>query len=166
MKAVLDAPGHDADDTLMPGGIEQAQSATVVEMPPLDRGHRFVVHVGLDRAPFPVEAVEVGGDGARALRVIGDEAFDAERHVGQPACRVEPRRHGETQVARGGAERVAPRDLEHRSDAGLHAPGADAVQALLHEDAVVVVQRDYVRDGAERHEGQQLSEVWLAALEG
>ena len=104
VKAVLDAPGHDADHALVPGGVEQAQRVAVPEILRFDRRERSFLHAGLDLAPLAVQAVEFGWRWpARAPGVVGDEAFDAERHVGEPAGGVQPRAQHETQVARRGA---------------------------------------------------------------
>ncbi len=56
--------------------------------------------------------------------------------------------------------------LEQRGDSRLHAARADALQSLVHQDAVVAVERHDVGDGAQRDEGQQLGEVRHAAFRG
>ncbi len=57
--------------------------------------------------------------------------------------------------------RVAAGDREQRGDARLHAAGADALQALGDQAAVVAVEADDVGDGAERDEIEQRVEPRL-----
>ena len=57
--------------------------------------------------------------------------------------------------------RVAPGGREQRGDARLHAAGADALQPLRDEAAVVGVEPDDVGDGAERDQVEQRVEARL-----
>ena len=66
-------------------------------------------------------------------------------------AQVEARRLGG--IASGGAQQ--------RGDAGLPAAGAQALQALRDEDAVVGVERHHVGDGAERDEVGEGAEIGL-----
>ena len=104
-----------------------------------------------------LSAIELARDRQRAAGVVGDQAFDAERHVGQPAGGVEARPEHEAQVVGGRARGIAAGRLEQRGDARLHAARAYALQSLLHQDAVVVVEPHDVGDGAERDEVEQLA---------
>ena len=101
-------------------------------------------------------------DGERALGVVGHEALDAERHVGEPPCGVETRPQHEPQVVGRRAGGIAAGRLKERRDTGLHAARADALQALLHEHAIVCVELDDVRHGAQRDEIEQARERRLA----
>ena len=104
VQPVLDARGEDADDALVPALVEQRDAGGAV----VD-GHRFeqmqglLLHVGLDFTAFAVEIVELLGDGQGAGRVVGDQAFDAQAHVGQAAGGVEARAEQEAEVEGGGA---------------------------------------------------------------
>ena len=82
--------------------------------------------------PSSVRASSCGAAG-----VVGQQAFDAERHVGQPPGGVDARAEREAEVEGARAARIAPGDREQRGDARLHAAGADALQALRDQAAVV-----------------------------
>jgi hypothetical protein len=72
-----------------------------------------------------------------AALVVGDQAFDPERHVVQPAGRVQARAEREAEVERRGAARLAAGHAEQGGHAGMHAAGAHALHALRDQDAVV-----------------------------
>ena len=114
-----------------------------------------VAHAGLDGAPLAVDLVEQRRELERTRRVVGEQALDAERHVGEATRGVQPRADREAEVACARLFRVAPRDGEQRRDAGLHATGADALEPLRDEAAVVAVEAHDVGDGAERDEVEQ-----------
>ena len=99
----------------------------------------------------------------RARGVVGEQAFDAQRHVRQAAGGVDARAEREAEVEAGGARRIAAGDREQRRHAGLHAPGADALQALRHQAAVVGVEPDHVGHRAQRHQVEQGVEPRLRA---
>ena len=56
-------------------------------------GHqqRLVAHAALDFAALAVDAVKRGGQLSRAAGVVGQQAFDAQCHVGQTPCGVDAR---------------------------------------------------------------------------
>ena len=54
----------------------------------------------------------------RTLEAVGDQAFDADCHVGQAARRVDARTDRETKIARAGRSRILTGDLKQRRDAG------------------------------------------------
>ena len=93
--------------------------------------------------------------------IVGEQALDAERHVGEAAGGVQARPDREAEVARARLARVAAGDREQRRDAGLHAAGADPLQALRDQAAVVAVEADDVGDGAERDQVEQGIEARL-----
>jgi hypothetical protein len=93
--------------------------------------------------------------------VVGDQAFDPQRHVLEAAGRVQARPQREAEVERRRAARLAPGHAEQRGHAGVHAPAAHALQALGHEDAVVGVELDDVGHRAERHQVEQMVELGL-----
>ena len=88
---------------------------------------------------------------------IREQAADADRHVVEPAGRIEPRADREPEIR--GRERWhrALADRQQRANAGHRAAGADAADALRHQHAIVHIQRHEVRDRAERHEVQEIA---------
>jgi hypothetical protein len=127
----------------------------------LGQQQRLVAHAALDVAPLAVDAVEHARQLFGAARVVGQQALDAQRHVGQPAGRVDARAQGKAEVEGGGHRRRAARGLEERGHARGHGAGADAAQALRHQAAVVGVELHHVGHGAERDQRQQRIELGL-----
>ena len=75
-----------------------------------------------------------------AARVVGEQAFDAEAHVGEAAGGVEARAEDEAEIEGCRLRRIAAGGLEQGGEAGLQLAGAHALQALADEDAVVAVE--------------------------
>jgi hypothetical protein len=96
-----------------------------------------------------------------AVFVVGDQAFDPERHVFQAAGGVQARAQREAEVEGRGAARFAASHAEQRGDAGMHAAGAHALQALRHQDAVVGVELDHVGHRAQRDQVEQRVQLRL-----
>ena len=90
-------------------------------------------------APLDVERVEFLRDPQRASG-LGEQAFDAEAHVGQAAGGAEARADAEAEVGRRRPPGESLPPPEQRSDARLQAAGAHALEALGDEDAVVAVE--------------------------
>jgi hypothetical protein len=95
-----------------------------------------------------VERVSAVG-GARF--VVGDQALDAERHVGEAAGGIEARAGDEAEVEARHLAGPPSRGAQQRLDACLAAAVADALQSLRHQVAVVGVERNHVGDRAERY---------------
>ena len=163
MEFILEARREDADHALVPGFVEQYQAGrfdrlrtgTMVRMahPAIDllqRRQRAVLHLRFDAASFAVQRVQPCCDLHRGLRIVGQQAVDAQAHVVQPARRIQARPDGEAQILAGGFLRFFPRNMQQRVDARAGAPGADALQAMLHEDAVVLVQLYHIGDRSQR----------------
>ena len=123
--------------------------------------HGLVAHAALDLAAFAVDGVQRVGQLAGAGGVVGQQAFDAQRHVGQPASGVDAGAECKTEIEGGGHRGLAAGGDEQ----GLHAhgqgAGADAFEALGHQAAVVGVEFHHVGHGAQGDEGQQAVELGL-----
>ena len=78
----------------------------------------------------------------------------------RPAA-LQPRLDREAEVGRARLARLAAGDREQRRDARLHAAGADPLQAVRDEAAIVAVEADDVGDGAERDQVEQRIEPRL-----
>ena len=144
MQPVLQARGDDADDAFVEAGVEDASAGGGVAC-----GHRalstqrlgLLAHAGLDVAPLAVDRVELA---ARVRRRA--PASSVSRHSMpsvMSARRPAAFRRGPSAKPKSKAlarSRVARRRREQRGDARLHAAGADALQALRDEAAVVRVE--------------------------
>jgi hypothetical protein len=64
------------------------------------------------------------------------------------------------------ARRIAAGGAEQGAQAGLHLAGADALQALGDEDAVVAVELHHVGHGAERDQVEQAARFGFLAAGG
>ena len=91
--------------------------------------------VGLDAAPFAVQAVQFGGLRQRGGVVRGEQAGDAQAHVRQPSGRVEAGPDHEAEVLGRGARRIAAGGPEQGADAGHRLAGTHALQSLVHRHA-------------------------------
>ena len=131
----------------------------------LQRLHCLLEHRGLDLPALPVEAIELLRAVRGARLVVGEQAFDAEAHVGEPARRVEARPGDEAEVEARRFAWCAARGAQQLHDPRLAVPGAQALQPLRHEVAVIRVERHHVGDGAERDEVGERTEIGLP-LEG
>jgi hypothetical protein len=69
---------------------------------------RLLAHAALDVAPLAVDAVQHARQFVGARRVVGQQALDAQRHVGQPAGRVDARAEREAEVEGGGDLALRP----------------------------------------------------------
>jgi hypothetical protein len=121
VQLLLDARGHDAHHAFVELGVEQGHGGRRV-LPLLEQRlgqqQRLLTHVALDLAALAVDAVQRARQFPGARRVVGEQAFDAQRHVRQPARRVDagPEREGE--VEGGGERRRAARHREQAGQAG------------------------------------------------
>ncbi len=82
----------------------------------VQRGARLVQHLAFDPAPLAVQAVQLLRAVGGARLVVGEQAFDAEAHVGQAPRGVQARAEDEAEVEAGrvagraaGGARAAPR---------------------------------------------------------
>jgi len=119
------------------------------------------LHVALDLAPLAVQCVELLRQCQPTLEAVGGEAFDADRHVGQPSGRVDARTDRKAEVCRARRPRVAPGDLEQCRDARMQPAAVDALQPLGDQHAVVVIEAHDVGDSAECNQVQQCIEPRL-----
>jgi hypothetical protein len=61
-------------------------------------GQRVELHVGFDRAPLAVQFVELPRQRQGAVGVVGEQALDADRHVGEPPGGIDARADRETEI--------------------------------------------------------------------
>ena len=101
---------------------------------------------------------ELGGAG----RIVGEQAFDAERHVGQPPGRIEPRAEGEAEVDRRwpGAGR-APAAANSAAMPGCIRPARIRFRPWATRRRLLRVEPDDIGDGAERDQVEQRIEPRL-----
>ena len=155
--AFLDARGHEPDDAVVPVVVMDDQCAGVGSGF-TDQRQRLFAHVAFQVASLLVDLVQFGGQLGGAGQVGGQQAFHADRHVGQSAGGIDARADGKTQV--GGSQRVgaAAGHLQQGSDAGAGSSGTNARQPRVDDDAVVVGERHHIGHGAQRrqvHERRQ-----------
>ena len=151
MQPILDAAGHEPDDALVPAvAVHDGTEAHGLQR--VEIGHRLLAHRRLDASPLPVDRVELQGQFVGLDVVVGEQALDPDRDVGEPAGRVDSRSDGETHVAATGAPRVAAGDAQQRAQPGARMSGTDPAQAGGNQQPVVAVEPDEVGDGAQRHE--------------
>ena len=86
------------------------------------QGKGLIEHVRLDLLALAVQPVELLRAVRGARLVVGEQALDAEAHVGEAAGGVEPRAGDEAEVEARRLGRVAPRRAQQRRDAGWPRP--------------------------------------------
>ncbi len=78
----------------------------------IQRGHGLMAHLPLDFAAFPVELIQPGGVTHGHLHIVGQQAFDALRHVGEASGGIQPRSNGIAQITGHQALGTAPGHLQ------------------------------------------------------
>ena len=71
--------------------------------------HRLFAHVAFNVTALAVDAVQRFGQFIGAGRVVGQQAFNAQGHVGQTACRVDAWAQGKAKIEGGGGFGTAAR---------------------------------------------------------
>ena len=164
MGLFADSGGQDADHALVPVLVEQGQppgQAFNVE----GHGGKQVLslgfHVFFDAAAFAVEVVQFPGEAQGFVAAVGEQAGDADTHIVQPAGGVQARANHEAEVRSADFGVVAASHFQQGQDARSGFAFADAADALLYKNPVVVVQRYYVCHGTQGHQVQQVTQVGL-----
>ncbi len=158
----LEARSQDANDALVPLCIEQAQAIGHRfdrQVPQL--GQCFTLHALFDGLAVLVQAIQLLSHVQRQGIILAEQALDTQAHVVQAPGGVQPRAQNETQVGGGDAPVVALGYLQNCLEARPGAPGTNALQALMHQDAIVRVQRHHVSYAAQGNQVQQFANVRL-----
>ena len=118
VQLVFDAGGHDADHTFVKVGVKHANSGWrligFVEQR-LGNGKRLLAHVAFNVAALAVDAIQHFGQLVAARGVVGEQAFNAQRHVRQAPGGVDAGPQGKAKVKRGGCGGLATRCYKKRS---------------------------------------------------
>ena len=156
-KLLLEPAGDDADHARMPAAAGDDDHGALACA--CGAARRLLADQHLDRAALLVEPVELGGDGARFLGILGGQQAHAEVGLADPAAGIDPRAEREAEVA---ARRRLdqPRGLGERGEPDIAAAGHD-LEALGDEGAVEAAQLGDVGDGAERDEVEQVDQLRL-----
>ena len=117
----------------------------------------LLAHAALDVAPLAVDASSCGGEfGGAAGSSVSRHSMPSVMSASRPAALMRgPSAKPKSNALARSCLRAG--DVEQRGDARLHAAGADALQALRDQAAVVGVELDDVGHGAERHESSSAS---------
>ena len=111
MQLVLEARGHNADHAFVKVGVEDADRGRwllVFVEQGLGNQKRLLAHTAFDLAAFAVDAVQGLGQLVRARGVVGQQAFNAQRHVRQAPGRVNARPQRKAEIERGRNRGIAP----------------------------------------------------------
>ena len=157
----LDSRRDQSDHALVPVLVVKADRAARGDVGIVEHRQRIELHVAFDFAPVAIQLIELARKLDRALEAVGDQTFDADRHVGQPPRCVDARTDCETKIARTRRARIFAGHLKQRGDAGAQPALANPLQPLPDQDAIVAIELDDVRDGAERDEIEQMIEARL-----
>ena len=161
METLLQPGGDNADHALVPVVTVQRDGVVLGRIDFGQFGQCLVLHAVFDLPPFLVQPVELARQSQRLFFIVAEQAFDAEPHVVEPAGRVQPRPEHETKVEAGCLVDRPATGREQCTDAGRGASGAHALEPLLDQNAVVVIQSHHVRHCAERDQVQQRRQIGL-----
>ncbi len=149
--AFADARGNQADHALVPVRLEDTHAgrpALLAKGIHVSKG--LVAHGPLDVAAFTVDLVEqvrmVHGD----IGIVREQAFDADGDILEPAGRVDTGTDHETEITADAAGRKPARLFQERFDSCHSVTRTDPEQPLVHEYAVVVIERHDVVPSATR----------------
>ena len=157
-----DDPDHTLVPVLVPQHVAAARASRLG--PRLDERVRLAQDPLLDSLPLAVQVLELGGEPIRLGAVLGEQQLEREVGPAEPAGRVDPRRQPE-------------RDRGRVDDRGIHVgrphqrlqPGAarprERAEASGRERAVLVDERDDVRDRRERDEVEHSCDRWVVVSE-
>ena len=167
VQLVLDARGDDADHAFVEVGVEHADRGrrllALVEQR-VDHQHRLLAHAAFDVAALAVDARRAAraSSSARAGSSVSRHSMPSVMSASRPAALMRgPSAKPKSKRGRR-LRRRAPRPrTARRARSGMRA-GADALQALRDQAAVVGVELDDVGDGAQRDQVEQRVELAAA----
>ena len=133
--------------------------AAVCVKPLRDTRVGLLDHRGLQLAAFLVDRGKASRTLLRSRVVVREQTLDPDRHVLQPASRVDARAEGISEIGRDRRARVAPRRFQQRAHAGAGLARADAPKPRLDEHAIVAIQPHEIGDRADRDEIEQRAEI-------
>ena len=155
--------GQHADYALAPARIKQAYAEgqlTLLQFGYIEQIRLgLFLHFGLELFSLLVEFIQLQRQGNGAGKIVREQAFDAQPHVGHAAGRVQPRTQLKPEVGGSNLLRRPAGSPDQGHDALATAPRPDTPQALVNQDTVVVVQLHHVGNSAQRHQVQQCREV-------
>ena len=96
-------------------------------------------HIAFNDTTFAVDAVERARQLIGARRVIGQQAFNAQRHIRQAPGGVDARPQGKAKVKGRGLGRLATRSNKKRCQPFWHGQRTHAFEALRDQAPVICV---------------------------
>ena len=124
-----------------------------------DHFFRVFQHVLLQMLPLEIDGMQTLRHIQGLNRLVGQQTFNAERHILQAAGGVDFRANPEPDRQGVDFARFQPTHRCQCGDSGLAATGIDARQPGTDESPVVRVQSDHVSDGADGHQIQQTGQI-------
>ena len=106
----------------------------------LDNRYSLRLHISFDRTPFAVECIQSVRQGLGGVLIIGQQAFDAQRHIIDSSGRIEPRCDIKSDFGRRDISGHATRYLQQSPYARAHLILIDSRQALHYQDTIIMVQ--------------------------
>ncbi|MNE28376.1 hypothetical protein D3C80_1218140 [compost metagenome] len=119
----------------------------------------FNLHALFNLTPCQIERIKIVSQHTRLRDVITQQQGHADRHIIQPPGGVEPRPQRKAEIVGRQLTCITISHFQQRPDARPAFTGADAVQALVHQNAVVGVEWHHVRHRTERDQIQQFRQV-------
>ncbi len=146
-----------ADDALVPGSVVDTHTGRpALRAHCIDVGECLLAHRGLDIPPLAIDAVELVRIVHRCIEVVGQQALDADGDILETTGRVDARTNGKTKVGADTTTRLPTRLFQDSLDTHDRMTGTNSQQSLVHEDAIVVIERHDVGDRTQRNEVEVL----------
>ncbi len=168
MQAVFEFGCHQTDHARVPFGIEQACShrqCAVRIQHHLGNGLLGIVgHQLLHRAALGIDFFQRAGDLARLAPVFAEQQFDAQRHVFEPAGRVQPRPQRKPDIAGAQSRHITAAGIDQGAQPDAALALAQTTQASRHQRTIIGVQRHQIGDGADCDQIQQHRQIRFDAF--
>ena len=101
VKTILQARSENADNALVPLGIEQAQTkgqVLLIELHGLQGFQRLLLHIALDGLAVAIQAIQLTRHIQRQTLVLGQQALDTQADIVQAPRRVQTRTNNKAQI--------------------------------------------------------------------
>ena len=159
---ILDPGGENADHALMPALIEQTQGCghlVIAQRHLIEKAEGLLTHIGLDLFTILIHGIEFSSQSLCLCGSTGQQAFDPGRHVIQPTRRIQTRPKTETQITRRYGCSLPIGNAQERHNTWPTLAGTNSVETGIHQNTVVMIQRDDIGNGSQGYQVQQFCQV-------
>ena len=124
---------------------------------------RLLLHLALDTLALTIQAIQLTGHLTGRGQVIAEQALNPQTHVIQPAGGIQPWPENKTQITTGQPLGTASGHVQQCRNPRTATASTNARQPLVHQNAVIGIQRHHIRHGTQGHQIKQLPQIRLGA---